>query len=184
MLDAKDNKSMLIVEDDDALRNRLSEAMQIRGFEVRTAASSAEGLVAIEKDVPDFAIVDLRLLDGSGLDVVRSLKEHDPEARAVILTGYGDIPTAVAAARIGAVDYITKPATAGEIVDVLCASKGQVPPAPVNPISPQEARIEHIAHVFHGADDNVSQTARLLNMHRRTLQRILKRNGVTANAKQ
>jgi two-component system response regulator RegA len=184
MLDLIDNKSILIVEDDDALRDRLAIAMQKRGFEARTAASVAEGLAAIEQDVPGFAIIDLRLLDGSGLDVVRSLEKHAPEARAIILTGYGDIPTAVAAARIGAVDYIAKPATADEIVDVLRAPKDRVPPAPVNPISPNEARIEHIEHVFHEAGDNVSHAARLLNMHRRTLQRILKRNGVAADAKQ
>ena len=184
MLDITDTKSMLIVEDDDALRDRLAIAMQKRGFEVRRAASVAEGLSAIEQDIPGFAVVDLRLLDGSGLAVVKSLEERDPDARAIILTGYGDIATAVAAARIGAVDYIAKPATADEIVDVLLAPKDQVPPAPVNPISPEEARIEHIEHVFHEAGDNVSRAARLLRMHRRTLQRILRRNGVTADATQ
>ena len=184
MLDITDNKSMLIVEDDDALRDRLAIAMQKRGFEVRRAASVAEGLSAIEQDIPGFAVVDLRLLDGSGLAVVKSLEERDPDARAIILTGYGDNATAVAAARIGAVDYIAKPATADEIVDVLLAPKDQVPPAPVNPISPEEARIEHIEHVFHEAGDNVSRAARLLRMHRRTLQRILRRNGVTADATQ
>lgn len=185
MLDSSvHHKTMLIVEDDDALRDRLATAMRKRGFEARTSASVAEGLAAIEQDVPSFAIVDLRLLDGSGLDVVKSLEEHDPEARAIILTGYGDIPTAVAAVRIGAVDYIAKPATADEIVDVLLAPKDENPPMPANPISPEEARIEHIEHVFHEAGDNVSRAARLLSMHRRTLQRILKRNGVSADAMQ
>jgi two-component system response regulator RegA len=184
MLDNAQNRSMLIIEDDDALRDRLATAMQKRGFEARTAPSVAEGLAAIEQDVPSFAVIDLRLLDGSGLDVVRSLEECNPEARAIILTGYGDIPTAVAAARNGAVDYIAKPATADEIVDVLLAPKDQNPPAPVNPMSPEDARIEHIEHVFHEAGDNVSRAARLLSMHRRTLQRILKRNGVAADATQ
>lgn len=184
MLDTTLNNSLLIVEDDDALRDRLATAMQKRGFEARTASSVAEGIAEIEQNVPGFAVIDLRLLDGSGLDVVASLEKCDPEARAIILTGYGDIPTAVAAARIGAVDYIAKPATANEIVDVLLAPKDQKPPAPVNPIPPEEARIEHIEHVFHEADDNVSRAARLLSMHRRTLQRILKRNGVASDATQ
>jgi len=176
------SKTMIIVEDDDALRGRLEIAMQKRGFQVRTAPGVAEGLEAIDQEIPNFAIIDLRLRDGSGLDVVKSLEERDPDARAIILTGYGDIPTAVAAARVGAVDYIAKPATADEIVDVLLAPKDQNPPAPVNTISPDDARLEHIAHFFHEAGDNFSVTARLLNMHRRSLQRILKRNGVSANA--
>ncbi len=182
MLDATNNRSLLIVEDDDALRDRLAMAMEKRGFAARTAASVAEGLLAIEQDIPKFAVIDLRLLDGSGLDVVKSLEDRAPEARTIILTGYGDIPTAVAAARIGAVDYIAKPASADEIIDVLLAPKHENPPAPINPISPEEARIEHIEYVFHEAGDNVSKAARLLSMHRRTLQRILKRNGVAANA--
>lgn len=184
MLNISDNKSLLIVEDDDVLRDRLATAMHKRGFEVRTAASVAEGRAAIEQDVPRFAVIDLRLLDGSGLDVVRFLEARDPEARAIILTGYGDIPTAVAAARIGAVDYVAKPATTDEIVDVLLAPKDQNPPAPLNPMSPDDARMEHIETVFHEAGDNVSRAARLLSMHRRTLQRILKRNGVAADATQ
>jgi two-component system response regulator RegA len=184
MLDTTENRSMLIVEDDDALRDRLAAAMQKRGFETRKAASVAEGLDHIKQKAPDFAVVDLRLLDGSGLDVIKSLELRKPQARAIILTGYGDIPTAVAAARIGAVDYIAKPATTDEIVDVLLAPRDQSPPAPEHPMSPEDARIEHIEHVFQGAGGNVSQAARLLNMHRRTLQRILKRNGVVADASQ
>ena len=184
MRDITDNNSILIVEDDNALRDSLAIAMQKRGFETRTACSVAEGLAAIEQHIPGFAVIDLRLLDGSGLDVVKSLEEHDPNAQAIILTGYGDIPTAVAAARIGAVDYIAKPATADEIVDVLLAPKDQTPPAPINPMLPEEARNEHIEHVFHEAGNNVSRAARLLSMHRRTLEHILKRNGVTADATQ
>lgn len=182
MSDSTKRKTMIIVEDDDALRDRLEIAMHKRGFQVRTAPSVAKGLEAIDQEIPNFAIIDLRLRDGSGLDVVKSLEERDPDARAIILTGYGDIPTAVAAARVGAVDYIAKPATADEIVDVLLAPKDQNPPAPVNTISPDDARLEHIEHFFDEAGDNVSVTARLLNMHRRSLQRILKRNGVSANA--
>ena len=179
-----DKKSMLIVEDDDALRRRLAVAMEKRGFEARTAASVAEARLAIEQDIPGFAIIDLRLLDGSGLDVLKSLENRAPDARTIILTGYGDISTAVAAVRIGAVDYIAKPATADAIIDVLLAPKDETPPAPINPISPEVARVEHIEHVFREAGDNVSRAARLLRMHRRTLQRILKRNGVVTDAMQ
>ncbi|KIN72623.1 response regulator transcription factor [Sulfitobacter guttiformis] len=182
MLEFIENRSMLIVEDDDALRDRLAAAMEKRGFTMRKAASVAEGLESINQNAPDFAVVDLRLLDGSGLDVIKALEKRNGDARAIILTGYGDIPTAVAAARIGAVDYIAKPATTDEIIDVLLAPRDQSPPAPDRPMSPEDARIEHIEHVFQGAGGNVSQAARLLNMHRRTLQRILRRNGVVAES--
>ena len=182
MLDVIDKRSLLIVEDNDALRNRLAMAMEKRGFAARVTASVAEGLSAIEQNIPDFAVIDLRLLDGSGLEIVKSLENRAPEARTIILTGYGDIPTAVAAARIGAADYIAKPATADEIIDVLLTPKDETPPAPINPIPPEMARIEHIEHVFHETGNNLTRAARLLGMHRPTLQRILKRNGVAANA--
>ncbi len=171
--------TLLIVEDDDALRDRLSQAMTRRGFEVNSASSVADAQRFIETTPPQFAIVDLRLLDGSGLTVVEALRQERPSCRTVVLTGYGNIPTAVAAAHIGAVDYIAKPATANEIIDVLLTPDGQTPPPPENPVEPEEARLEHIERVYHEADDNGSRTARLLNMHRRTLQRVLKRNGLT-----
>lgn len=178
MLDTQTTRTMLIAEDDDALRDRLARAMQRRGFDARTAGSVAEGLASIDADPPDYAIVDLRLLDGSGLSIIEALEARHPKARAIILTGYGDIPTAVAAARIGAIDYMAKPATADEIVDALMAPRDELPPAPQDPMTPEEARWEHIAHVFEQAGGNVSHAARLLNMHRRTLQRTLRRHGV------
>ena len=175
-------KTLLLVEDDDALRLRLGKAMQKRGFKIIFASSVAEGLRTVSDDPPDYAIIDLRLQDGNGLDVVKELEKIRPDARAIILTGYGDIPTAVAAARLGAIDYIAKPATADEIVDTLMAPKGFRPPPPVAPILPEDARFEHIKQVYHKAGENVSETARLLQMHRRTLQRILRRHKAVSDA--
>jgi two-component system response regulator RegA len=139
-------------------------------------------LRVVQEDAPDYAIIDLRLQDGSGLDVVAALEQARADARAIILTGYGNIPTAVAAVRLGAIDYISKPSSADEILDTLLAPKGTRPPAPTDPISPEDARFEHIEHGFHQAGENVSETARLLQMHRRTLQRILRRHGVVKDA--
>lgn len=175
-------QDLLIVEDDDALRERLALAMKRRGFEVRMASSVSQARRAILEKAPDFAVVDLRLQDGSGLDVVSDLEATHPEARALILTGYGNVPTAVSAARLGAVDYIAKPATAEEIIDALMAPKGQHAPVPANPTPPAQARLEHIEHVYQEAGGNVSQAARMLDMHRRTLQRILQRHGLSNGA--
>lgn len=184
MIDQEHARKVLIVEDDDALRERLERAMQKRAFATLSASSISEGLAIIEVDAPDYAIVDLRLHDGSGLTLVEALEQRHPNTRAIILTGYGNIPTAVAAARLGAIDYIAKPASAEEIIDVLMTPKGEQPPAPTNPLSPNEARWEHIEHVFHEAGDNVSKAARLLKMHRRSLQRILRRYGVASDVAQ
>jgi two-component system response regulator RegA len=182
MLNTPETRKMLIVEDNEVFRDRLALAMQKRGFETQSCASVAEGLAAIAQNVPGYGVFDLRLLDGSGLEIVVALTARNPDARVIILTGYGDIPTAVAAARVGAADYLSKPATADEIVDVLMSPVDQNPPAPVDPMSPDEARLEHIEHVFHEAGDNVTRAARLLNLHRRTLQRVLRRHGVSTNA--
>lgn len=182
MLDLTNSTSLMIVEDDDALRELLARAMQRRGFDVRVANSLSEAMGQADAEMPNYAVVDLRLLDGSGLSFVKALEKRDPSIRAIILTGYGNIPTAVAAVRAGAIDYIAKPATADEIVDALIRPRNEHPPAPSNPISPEEARKEHIEHVFHEMDDNVSRTARSLDMHRRTLQRLLKRYRIVSDA--
>lgn len=166
---------VLLVEDDDTFRQRLAKALVKRGADVLEASDVRGALDIVANTPPFFAVVDLRLDDGSGLQVVEALRAARPEARALILTGYGDIPTAVAAVQLGAVDYMAKPASANEIMDALLAPKGQRPPPPEDPISPELARQEHIEQVFHDAGDNVSRTARLLKMHRRTLQRILKK---------
>lgn len=177
MLDAINENTLLIVEDDDALRERLARAMKRRGFDVRVASGLSEAMDQADAEMLNYAVVDLRLQDGSGLSLVEVLEQRDPNIRAIILTGYGNIPTAVAAVRIGAIDYIAKPATADEIVDALIRPRNEHPQAPSDPMTPDAARKEHIEHVFREMDENVSKTARALDMHRRTLQRLLKRYG-------
>jgi len=168
-----EDRSLLIVDDDRPFRERLGKAMDRRGFEVRTANSIAEGRQAIAESPPAFAVLDLRLQDGSGLDIVPALRDARPESRIVILTGYGNIASAVAAVKAGAVDYLAKPADADQIERALLAQGNSLPPPPEHPMSADRVRWEHIQRVYEQCDRNVSETARRLNMHRRTLQRIL-----------
>lgn len=168
-----EDKTLLLVDDDAVLLDRLSRAMAERGFEVRGSTSVAKALTAIGDQPPAFAVLDLRLADGSGLDVVAALRDARPSARIAILTGYGDLPTVVNAVKLGAVDYLTKPADADEITDALLAPPNAHASAPGHPMSPDRARWLHIQSVFETYNRNVSETARRLNMHRRTLQRIL-----------
>lgn len=168
-----DDRSLLIIDDDKAFRLRLARAMEKRGFEVETAESVEEGMRLVRENKPAFAVVDLRLEDGNGLDVVGVLQEIRPDARAVMLTGYGNIATAVAAVKAGAVDYLAKPADAEDVAKALLAPDGQRPMPPENPMSADRVRWEHIQRVYELCGRNVSETARRLNMHRRTLQRIL-----------
>lgn len=165
--------SLLLVDDDEPFVKRLARAMEKRGFTVETAQSVAEGHAAVAKAPPAYAVVDLRLEDGNGLDVVEAIRERRPEARIVVLTGYGAITTAVAAVKIGATDYLSKPADANDLTDALLADDESLPPPPENPMSADRVRWEHIQRVYELCDRNVSETARRLNMHRRTLQRIL-----------
>ncbi|WP_298840897.1 ActR/PrrA/RegA family redox response regulator transcription factor [uncultured Roseobacter sp.] len=167
------DRSILLLDDDEPFLRRLAKAMEKRGFEVETAGSVAAGKAIATARPPAFAVVDLRLEDGNGLDVVEVLQEKRPDARVVVLTGYGAIATAVAAVKIGAVDYLSKPADAADIVNALLARGDDLPPPPENPMSADRVRWEHIQRVFELCDRNVSETARRLNMHRRTLQRIL-----------
>jgi two-component system response regulator RegA len=170
---AATDRTLLLVDDDKAFLTRLERAMEKRGFEVRSADSVAAGLSAVDAAPPAFAVVDLRLEDGNGLDVVDALHKKRPDARAVVLTGYGNIATAVTAVKLGAVDYLSKPADADDVINALLAT-GEAPPAPPeNPMSADRVRWEHIQRVYELCDRNVSETARRLNMHRRTLQRIL-----------
>ena len=166
-------RSLLIVEDDKSFLTRLARAMEGRGFEVTTAESVSEGLMQVERSAPAFAVVDMRLGDGNGLDVISALKRRRPEARGIVLTGYGNIATAVNAVKLGAVDYLAKPADADDVINALLATGSTLPPPPHNPMSADRVRWEHIQRVFEQCNRNVSETARRLNMHRRTLQRIL-----------
>jgi two-component system, response regulator RegA len=167
------DRSLLIVEDDKPFLERLARAMEGRGFAVTSCDSVAEGLTQIARAAPAFAVVDLRLGDGNGLDVVSALKRKRPEARAIVLTGYGNIATAVTAVKLGAVDYLSKPADAEDVVAALLAGGNQKSEPPSNPMSADRVRWEHIQRIYEMCNRNVSETARRLNMHRRTLQRIL-----------
>ena len=167
------DRSLLIVEDDKAFLERLSRAMETRGFTVTSCDNVSEGLTHIGRAPPAFAVVDLRLGDGNGLDVVSALKSKRPDARTIVLTGYGNIATAVTAVKMGAVDYLSKPADADDVVAALLASGGDKSGLPENPMSADRVRWEHIQRIYEMCDRNVSETARRLNMHRRTLQRIL-----------
>ena len=167
------DRSLLIVEDDKSFLQRLARAMEGRGFTVTTAESVADGLTQLETTSPAFAVVDMRLEDGNGLDVISALKRRRPDARAIILTGYGNIATAVNAVKLGAVDYLSKPVDADDVVAVLLALEGRRAEPPENPMSADRVRWEHIQRIYELCSRNVSETARRLNMHRRTLQRIL-----------
>ncbi|GKY86488.1 ActR/PrrA/RegA family redox response regulator transcription factor [Sinisalibacter aestuarii] len=173
LLDIGEDKSLLLVDDDEPFLRRLSRAMEKRGFETETAESVAAGKASVASRPPAYAVVDLRLEDGNGLDVVEAIRERRPEARIVVLTGYGAIATAVAAVKVGATDYLSKPADADDIVKALLANGDELPLPPDNPMSADRVRWEHIQRVYELCDRNVSETARRLNMHRRTLQRIL-----------
>jgi Response regulator consisting of a CheY-like receiver domain and a Fis-type HTH domain len=168
------DRSLLIVDDDEPFRRRLARAMEKRGFDPVVAAESvAEGLAATRNQPPAFAVVDLRLEDGNGLEVVEAIHECRPDSRVIVLTGYGAIATAVAAVKIGAIDYLSKPADADDVEAAFLARGADKPAPPENPMSADRVRWEHIQRVFELCDRNVSETARRLNMHRRTLQRIL-----------
>lgn len=171
--DGVGERTLLIVDDDQPFLQRLAKAMERRGFEVTTADSAATGIAAANRASPAYAVLDLRLNDGSGLDIVGVLRKLRPDVRVVMLTGYGNIATAVAAVKAGAVDYLAKPADADQVEAALLAQGTDLPPPPEKPMSADRVRWEHIQRVYEQCDRNVSETARQLNMHRRTLQRIL-----------
>lgn len=172
-VDLGPDPGLLLVDDDEAFLKRLGKAMEKRGFKVEMAESVAAGKAIVSARPPAYAVVDLRLKDGNGLDVVEKIRERRPESRVVVLTGYGAIATAVAAVKVGASDYLSKPADAKDVTDALLAQADKMPPPPENPMSADRVRWEHIQRVYELCDRNVSETARRLSMHRRTLQRIL-----------
>ena len=168
-----EDKSLLIVDDDNPFRERLARAMEKKGFEVSQAEGVKKGIETVFEKKPAFAVVDLRLGDGNGLEVVKQIQINNPESRIVMLTGYGNIPTAVAAIKEGAIDYLAKPADADDVEKALLADPNKKAPPPENPMSADRVKWEHIHRVFELCNRNVSETARRLKMHRRTLQRIL-----------
>ncbi len=167
------DKTLLLVDDDKPFLTRLARAMETRGFEVLTAESVAEGVAHVKRAAPSFAVVDLRLGDGNGLDVIEALHQARPEARAVVLPGYGNIAPAVTAVKLGAIDSLAKPADADAVYGALIGDTDTRAALPDNPMSADRVRWEHIQRVYELCNRNVSETARRLNMHRRTLQRIL-----------
>jgi two-component system response regulator RegA len=169
-------RSLLIVDDDAPFRIRLARALEKRGFDVVAVDNVTTAIDVAQESAPAFAVVDLRLGDGNGLEVVKALRDARPDARIVMLTGYGNIATAVAAVKQGAVDYLSKPADADAVEAALLADGRTLPPPPENPMSADRVRWEHIQRVFEQCDRNVSETARRLKMHRRTLQRILNKH--------
>lgn len=166
-------KRLLIVDDDEIFLNRLGRSMTRKGFIPTLAGNVAEGKRQAQTAAPDYAIVDLRLQDGNGLEVVEAIRAVNKHASIVMLTGYGNIASAVAAVKAGAIDYLAKPANVEDIVNALLADKGTPPPPPENPMSADRVRWEHIQRIYELCDHNISETARRLNMHRRTLQRIM-----------
>ena len=170
------NKELLIVDDDLPFRDRLSKSMEKKGFVVETYSDSKSTLQRIKEKNFNFAIVDMRLEDGSGLELIKLIKSLNPSTRSLLLTGYGNIATAVAAIKSGAIDYLPKPAEINQIYEALISSKDILPPPPENPMTADRIRWEHIQRVFIQCKRNVSETARRLRMHRRTLQRILNKH--------
>ena len=167
------DRSLLLVDDDKPFLTRLSRAMEARGFDVRAADSVETGVASARALPPAFAVVDLRLGDGNGLTIIEAIREKRPDAKIIVLTGYGNIATAVTAVKLGAVDYLAKPADADEVFLALTRKGGERAEMPENPMSADRVRWEHIQRVYEICERNVSETARRLNMHRRTLQRIL-----------
>ena len=170
------SNNLIIVDDDLPFRERLSRSMEKKGFIVEAFSNFKDSSIRISSKNFDYAIVDMRLEDGSGLELIKEIKTSNPNTKSLLLTGYGNIATAVAAIKSGAIDYLPKPAEVDQIYDALTNSKNVLPPPPENPMTADRIRWEHIQRVFIQCNRNVSETARRLRMHRRTLQRILNKH--------
>ncbi len=171
---------LLILDDDINYARRVGRAMERFGFTTRYAHSIKEAQDIISREWITHAVLDLRLEDGNGLTIVETLHEKNADARSIILTGYGAIATAVAAVKLGAIEYLSKPSTdAHDILNALLGTETENPLPPENPMSADRVKWEHIQRVYEMCDRNVSETARRLNMHRRTLQRILAKRAPT-----
>ena len=170
------DKTLVILEDDAPLRNRLCRAMETRGFTVMDAGTVSDGIDLVRKAAPAYAILDMKLNDGTGLNLVPELRKKRADCRIIMLTGFGNIATAVAAVKAGALDYLPKPADPDQITAALLQTGGDLPPPPQDPMSADRVRWEHIQRVYEQCGRNVSETARRLRMHRRTLQRILSKH--------
>ena len=167
---------LLIVDDDLPFRERLSRSMEKKGFDVDSSTNFRDSIKKVNEQSYDYAVVDMRLEDGSGLELIKEIQQISPVTKSLLLTGYGNIATAVAAIKSGAIDYLPKPAEIDQIYDALTNSKEILPPPPENPMTADRIRWEHIQRVFIQCNRNVSETARRLRMHRRTLQRILNKH--------
>ena len=170
------NKNLLIVDDDTPFRERLTRSMTKKGFVVESFSKYYDGLNRCNEVEFHYAIIDMRLEDGSGLELIKKIKQISPLTKSLLLTGYGNIATAVAAIKTGAIDYLPKPAEIDQIFDALTNSNETLPPPPENPMTADRIRWEHIHRVYILCKRNVSETARRLRMHRRTLQRILNKH--------
>ena len=173
---ALERPSLLLVDDDEIFGSVLALAFERRGYNVRVALDSGQGIALAREDPPEFAVIDLRMPGASGLELVRALKELDENTRIVMLTGYASIATAVEAIKLGAVHYLAKPADADEIQAAFHRDQGDAGvDIPERPLSVNRLEWEHIQKVLQECEGNISETARRLNMHRRTLQRKLQK---------
>ena len=167
---------ILVVDDDSSLLGHLCRQMERKGFTATPASTLLEATRAIDRKRFTHAIIDLKLEDDNGLDIVATLQKKQPQCRIVMLTGFGNIVTAVAAVKAGALDYLPKPADPDAIYDALMHKGWTLPPPPDDPMSIARLRWEHIQRIYEQCGHNVSETARRLKLHRRTLQRILSKH--------